>query len=99
MSYNIRMVPNEVWFQIQAKYVEHNTTVYKKPDGKQYTLLDHVTVGESTIQCTQETKFLYSGMHKYESISGDTVFWIKATLDDIHDIVEEIDSMGSDWNK
>jgi|AGFS01.1.fsa_nt_gi hypothetical protein len=99
MSYNIRAVPNDVWFQLEAINIDHNTSVYKKPEGKEYTLLDHVTIGDSTVECTQDTVFLYSGNHRYESISSSTVFWVKATLSEIYDIAEEIESMGSDWNK
>lgn len=99
MSYNIRMVPNDVWFQIEAKYVDHNSVVYKKPEGKSYTLFDYVTVGDTTVQSTPDTKFLYSGNHNYQSISSSTVFWIKASLNDIYELVDEIDSMGSDWDR
>lgn len=99
MCYNIRQIPNELWFKIEAKYIEHNTVVYKKPEGKQYTLLNSVTVGEHTVQCNQDTKFLYSGNHNYESISSETVFWIKETQDNVYNIIDEIYNMGSDWNK
>lgn len=88
-----------VWVAVKACHIHHGATVYKKIGGKEYTLLSEVNVGGNVIEASAGTRFLQTGPYHFLSVQGDKEFFIRATPYEVYEAVQEIEDMGSDWDK
>ena len=88
-----------VWVSVDACDIHHGATVYKKIGGREYTLLTEVDVGDNLIQAQDGTRFLQTGPFHFMSVAADNKYFIRVTPYEIYEAVQEIEDLGSDWDK
>lgn len=98
MKFDIRRM-QYVWVEVRAQDIEHGCTVYKAINGAEYTLLSEVIVGDTKVLSPDGVKFIHRSGHTYSTIPGDKMLFVRVTPQDVYYAVDEIESLGSDWNK